>query len=51
MVTCVKGCLVSVHDTRMHSDMRHMLMHHNEFSFHRVFSELEDNAAVYGPLI
>lgn len=48
VITCAHGGkLVAVHDARMHSDMRHMLMHHHEFDFDRVFSEGEGNEAVY----
>jgi len=47
VISCVHGRLVAVHDARMHSDMRRMQMHHNEFLFDRVFSERDDNDAVY----
>jgi hypothetical protein len=36
-----------VHDARMHADMRRQLMHHNEFLFDRVFSEIATNDEVY----
>jgi len=47
VVSCLHGRVITVHDARMHSDMRHMLMHHCEFQFDRVFSELDDNDSVY----
>ena len=47
VVTAARDRLVAVHDARMHSDMRHMQMHHHEFVFDRVFSEAADNDQVY----
>ena len=38
---------VVVHDARMHADMRRMLMNHHAFDFDRVFSERDNNEAVY----
>ena len=34
--TAANAHMVAVHDARMHSDMRHLLMHHHEFVFDQV---------------
>ena len=45
VVSCAHGPrLIAVHDARMHSDMRHMIMHHHEFAFDRVFGEAASDA-------
>ena len=38
---------MTVHDARMHADMRRQLMNHHEFIFDRVFNEKADNDEVY----
>ena len=50
VVTCLlqRGAAkIVVHDARMHSDMRHMFINHNTFSFDAVFGEAASNRQVY----
>ena len=37
-----------IHDARMHADMRHMFLNHQDFAFDDVFDDNADNDAVYG---
>jgi kinesin family protein 2/24 len=46
-ITCLRGQMVCVHDTRLHSDMKKELMHNNEFQFDRVFPANATNDDVY----
>lgn len=46
VVTCKSG-LVVVHDARMHSDMKRMLMNNYHFKFDRVFDEKTSSESVY----
>ena len=47
VLTVTHGKLMTVHDARMHADMRRQLMNHHEFIFDRVFNEKADNDEVY----
>ena len=47
VLTVTHGKLITVHDARMHADMRRQLMNHHEFIFDRVFNENADNDQVY----
>ena len=47
VLTCIHGKMLTVHDARMHADMRRQLMHHHEFTFDSVFNSRADNDMVY----
>eukprot|EP00403_Amphidinium_massartii_P004885 CAMPEP_0178382306 /NCGR_PEP_ID=MMETSP0689_2-20121128/6426_1 /TAXON_ID=160604 /ORGANISM="Amphidinium massartii, Strain CS-259" /LENGTH=790 /DNA_ID=CAMNT_0020002507 /DNA_START=19 /DNA_END=2388 /DNA_ORIENTATION=- len=46
VVSCLPRRVV-IHDARMKSDMRHMVMNHIDFEFDDVFADTADNQAVY----
>ena len=47
VVSCLKGRTAVIHDTRMHADMRRMLITNNAFAFDGVFNERASNEMVY----
>ena len=47
MISCLPKRVV-IHDARMHADMRHMFLNHQDFAFDDVFDDNADNDAVYG---
>ena len=47
VVSVNHGKVITVHDARMHSDMKKMLMHHHEFRFDAVFDGSATNDSVY----
>jgi len=47
VVTAVDGQNVTIHDARMHADMKNQIMNHHEFKYHRVFGEKDGNDEVY----
>ena len=55
VLTVMHNKLITVHDARMHADMRRQLMNHHEFIFDHVFNAKADNDEVYrntaGPLV
>ena len=46
MISCLPNRVV-IHDARMHADMRHMFLNHQDFAFDDVFDDIADNDAVY----
>jgi kinesin family protein 2/24 len=46
-VTCLRNRMICVHDTRLRSDMKTMLLHNNQFEFDRVFAANATNDDVY----
>jgi len=46
VVSCKRG-LVVVHDARMHSDMKRMMLNNYHFSFDKVFDEKASSETVY----
>ena len=47
VATCLDARNVTIHDTRMHADMRRMLLTNNSFEFDGVFNEWASNDEVY----
>jgi len=47
VVSCVDGKTAIIHDTRMHADMRRMMMSNHFFDFDGVFNENATNDNVY----
>jgi hypothetical protein len=47
VLTVMHDKLITVHDARMHADMRRQLMNHHEFIFDHVFNARADNDEVY----
>ena len=47
VLTVTHNKLITVHDARMHADMRRQLMNHHEFIFDRVFTAKANNDEVY----
>ena len=47
VVSCVGGRTAVIHDTRMHADMRRMLITNNAFVFDGVFNQKSSNEMVY----
>ena len=47
VVSCLEGRTAVIHDTRMHADMRRMLITNNAFAFDGVFHERSTNEMVY----
>ena len=47
MISCLPKRVV-IHDARMHADMRHVFLNHQDFAFDDVFDDNADNDAVYG---
>jgi len=47
VVSCMEGRVAVIHDTRMHADMRRMLITNNAFAFDGVFDERSSNEKVY----
>ena len=47
VVSCLEGRTAVIHDTRMHADMRRMLITNNAFAFDGVFHERATNEMVY----
>lgn len=47
VVTCNSLSSVTIHDARMHTDMKRQFINHHEFQFDRVFNENISNATVY----
>ena len=47
VATCIDDRNITIHDTRMHADMRRMLLTNNNFEFDGVFDEWASNDEVY----
>ena len=47
VISCLPKRVV-IHNARMHADMRHMFLNHQDFAFDDVFNDNADNDAVYG---
>ena len=47
VATCLGDNSITIHDARMHNDMKRQIMHHHQFQFDRVFSERASNEQVY----
>lgn len=47
VATCVDNQTITIHDARMHVDMKKQMLNNHEFHFNRVFGESSTNQAVY----